>query len=787
VLTTKTKNNSGFTLIETLIGILILALAVLTIYSLFNMSLKVIWESKAKITATQLATQKIEMARNLNYENVGTVGGIPNGPIEQLEQTTRNNIEFAVRTQIVYIDDVFDDVAPTDTLNTDYKRIKVEVSWRYRFAHKPIIFMTDIMPIGLESSVGGGTLKILVYNASGQPVPQADVTIQNSDLEPNIDISTVTDDQGYVILPGSPESVENYEITVSKTGYSSEQTYEITAELPSPEKPHASIFENQTTNISFSIDELSTMIVGTVYNTYNDWWNIAWNYRKQITFDNSASSENLDNVPVLVVLHSGNIDYTKTQDNGEDIRFVDSDDVTELPYEIENWNESGYSYVWVKVPRVNQYSNVDYIYIYYNNNLAVDNQDKTAIWDSNYKTVWHMDGSGSTITDSTQNNNSPSLPSTWIWDSGGRISDSVEFLYQAPYTGAALRSTGISDSGDWTISFWILGLSRPAGATWNDQFIITSGRWSGLTIGAFGKPPRSDIQYTDYNNNAGRDMDENIFGNGQFHLYTLSKDRDGGSGGKARFWVYKNGSYRDSFDQTQDPSPGTIYLGSEYQTYQAAALIDELKVSNKVRSSNWIGFQYCSMTQSCITIGGEEDKADKKSGSYIISNIPFNMAGGKIIGYDADEQPVLKFTGSYSTGNDGIVSIPNLEWDSYSFSLPGSSSYSISETTPAQPYNLLPASTSVLTIGLLSKSTHSALVSVKDINDDPIDNASVRLYTSNPSYDETLITNASGQVYFTPWIEAETFIEITADGYENYSDTFELSGYHVEEVIIIIP
>jgi len=33
----------------------------------------------------------------------------------------------------------------------------------------------------------------------------------------------------------------------------------------------------------------------------------------------------------------------------------------------------------------------------------------------------------------------------------GRISDSVEFLYQAPYTGAALRSTGISDSGDWTI------------------------------------------------------------------------------------------------------------------------------------------------------------------------------------------------------------------------------------------------------------------------------------------------------------------------------------------------
>ena len=89
---------NGFTLIEVLIGVLILAVAILTIYSLFNMSLKVIWESKAKITATQLANQKIEIAHNLNYADVGTVNGIPAGNIPQTENIIRNGINFVVQT-----------------------------------------------------------------------------------------------------------------------------------------------------------------------------------------------------------------------------------------------------------------------------------------------------------------------------------------------------------------------------------------------------------------------------------------------------------------------------------------------------------------------------------------------------------------------------------------------------------------------------------------------------------------------------------------------------------------
>ena len=70
------------------------------------------------------------------------------------------------------------------------------------------------------------------------------------------------------------------------------------------------------------------------------------------SWSNSAQSENLANFPVLVVLDNSRIDYNNTQNNGEDIRFYDADNVTLLSHEIEEWNESGQSYVWVNIPQI---------------------------------------------------------------------------------------------------------------------------------------------------------------------------------------------------------------------------------------------------------------------------------------------------------------------------------------------------------------------------------------------------------------------------------------------------
>ncbi|MDX1428668.1 MAG: DUF4347 domain-containing protein, partial [Rhodothermales bacterium] len=68
---------------------------------------------------------------------------------------------------------------------------------------------------------------------------------------------------------------------------------------------------------AYTMGSDSTLTVG--------WWDTAWTKRQQLTFNNLAQAEDLVDFPVLVKLTDGvNIDYTQTQNNGEDLRFVDA-------------------------------------------------------------------------------------------------------------------------------------------------------------------------------------------------------------------------------------------------------------------------------------------------------------------------------------------------------------------------------------------------------------------------------------------------------------------------------
>ncbi|HZM64196.1 MAG TPA: DUF2341 domain-containing protein, partial [Candidatus Saccharimonadales bacterium] len=131
----------------------------------------------------------------------------------------------------------------------------------------------------------------------------------------------------------------------------------------------------------------------------------SWSNRRKITINNSASAVNLTNYPLLIKINSSRIDYSKTQSAGQDLRFVDpSNDNLVLPYEIEEFNETGDDYVWVKVPQIDAGSTTDYIWMYYGNGSASDGQDATNVWDSDYKVVQHLEETSAcsvTFTDST--------------------------------------------------------------------------------------------------------------------------------------------------------------------------------------------------------------------------------------------------------------------------------------------------------------------------------------------------------------------------------------------------
>lgn len=253
----KNRKQKGQILLAILIALAVFAILTHALFTLMASSYDLISYNKARITARHLGQEKIETIRNLPYDEVGTVGGAPEGIIEPTEAIVRNGLNYTIKTDIAYHDDPFNGTGPG--YDTDYKRVRVEVSWEGIAASRknPLVLITDITA-NYTTSVSGGTLVILVFDANGNPVSQADVTIVADSIDPPISISTKTNTSGQVTRSGLTPCIACYKITVTKDDMSTDRTYSDT-EVTNPTKPDASIFQDSLTQISFAIDTLGTI------------------------------------------------------------------------------------------------------------------------------------------------------------------------------------------------------------------------------------------------------------------------------------------------------------------------------------------------------------------------------------------------------------------------------------------------------------------------------------------------------------------------------------------------
>ena len=266
-----TSIRKGFTLIESLVGVAVFMIIAVSVYQAYAATINAVRVSRLKITATALANEQFEIIRNLPYTDVGVVGSIPNGQVPHLQNLVRDNTEFVVETTIRNIDDPFDGTiggSPNDLSPADYKLAELEISCPACRNFTTLHFTTQVGPRNLETASTNGALFVQVFDASGQPVSGADVHIVNNQAVPAIVIDDTTNNDGLLQIVDAPPGVEAYEITVSKSGYSADQTYQTGAPgNPNPTKPHATVALQQLTQISFAIDRTSTLDVASVTDT----------------------------------------------------------------------------------------------------------------------------------------------------------------------------------------------------------------------------------------------------------------------------------------------------------------------------------------------------------------------------------------------------------------------------------------------------------------------------------------------------------------------------------------
>jgi hypothetical protein len=324
------------------------------------------------------------------------------------------------------------------------------------------------------------------------------------------------------------------------------------------------------------------------------WWNTSWLYRRKITFDNSASSENLVNFPVLIKLNSSRVNYGQTQNSGQDIRFIDADGSTVLAHEIEKWNESGDSFVWVKVPQINASSNTDYIYLYYGNASASDGQNKTAVWDSNFKMVWHLNDASGRLQDASTNNLDSTSEAGITYNASGQMSTGLSFNsgYDTSYARRTNNASLRQDPFTWEL--WFKAGSFPTN-TWltemnGDQFSVKVKDGNKIET----KHDSLTPNYTRSNNTT--------FSTNTWYYLVTAKYTSGNN----RVKVYKNGSLLYEGGGTNKPS-GTLSWGDwNFGYHNFGGTLDEIRVSSGTRSANWIAAQYKSMTDVYNTYGSEE-------------------------------------------------------------------------------------------------------------------------------------------------------------------------------------
>lgn len=264
------EEQRGFTVISTIFGIAIFATVAFTVFSAIFYLIRGSNTYRESVVTASLADQYLEYSRNLPYSQVGTLNGNPSGALPDFPNaatTTINKVLYQIYYEVTYVDDPADGtiLLGTDPAPNDFKQVKLNIKNTTTGTITP--FVTNIVPRGLEGLANGGALYIKVFDAVGQPVAGATVSIVNTALNPDINLTRTTDASGNWIEVGLPNSVSNYHIVVTKNGYSSDQTYATSVANPDPAKPDATISNGQVTQVSFSIDLLSELTYNLVNQT----------------------------------------------------------------------------------------------------------------------------------------------------------------------------------------------------------------------------------------------------------------------------------------------------------------------------------------------------------------------------------------------------------------------------------------------------------------------------------------------------------------------------------------
>ncbi len=329
----------------------------------------------------------------------------------------------------------------------------------------------------------------------------------------------------------------------------------------------------------------STVISGKAYAL---WLNPDWSHRQMITIDESMIPDNGDLIdfPVFIrfTLADSNPVFANARSDGYDILFAQADGVTLLSHEIEEYDSSTEDLnMWVKIPVLDDDGPTD-IYMYYGNPGASSDPSTAGTWNSGFVGVWHLKedpfGAAPQMQDSTSTNNGTANN----MESGDQITGQVDGGLVFDGVDEDVNMGDVLDVGtnDFTFSAWI----NTAAAT-SGRLVSKDAGSVGYKVWMIGGNGQIWLQFND-GVNGGFSNGTIVVNDGNWHHVVGVFDRD------AIGEIYIDGVYDTGSDDISTAA-GSLSNGADFAIGSWHGTgnffdgsIDEVRISNIVRSPDWI-------------------------------------------------------------------------------------------------------------------------------------------------------------------------------------------------------
>ncbi|MGE5181450.1 MAG: DUF2341 domain-containing protein [Acidobacteriota bacterium] len=327
---------------------------------------------------------------------------------------------------------------------------------------------------------------------------------------------------------------------------------------------------------------------------------------RALVFDNSSSAIDLVDFPVLIALDPTKIAYPQVVDLQHDLRFHDEATDTDLPFEIEHWDPTGESDLWVKIPVIHAGTTTERVLMFYGPNTR-GNSAPDQVW-TGYDLVFH----GDAMVDSTGHSTPIARATTGAEPvpAPGAIGNAIQF---DGGDGQVVEMVGsealLAGWNQFTLELWVrldytpdpynLGMT---GSYANEPSIID--KPLGAVQGGRLRNSTPDVAspfilQTDFfwNNSTPLQGEYFYVPNQAWSQITYAYDGQ-------RLWPYRDGTILD-FDindapvSTSTDTTNTLLLGGYGQG--VIGEIDEVRVSRTYRDVNWVFAQYLAMTRHFVT------------------------------------------------------------------------------------------------------------------------------------------------------------------------------------------